>query len=108
MHEPPFATGVLVVFQQFNLLPRTSALENVSAAGVCRRCHPERRPRARHTAAGGPGERGDHPRRTVRPGSSSVAIARALVNQPQLILADDLPAPWMPPPAEDIMQLLSR
>ena len=84
--------GIGFVFQQFNLLPRLSALNNVALpmvyAGASRR---EREVRAQDllTAMG----IGDKPR--SRPSQLSggqqqrVAIARSLANKPSLLLADE-------------------
>ncbi len=81
------------VFQAFNLLPRTTALRNVSLPLVYAEVDPiEREKKAKESlkSAGLDEEFFDHLSNQLSGGQiQRVAIARALVNNPKLILADE-------------------
>ncbi|WP_415907170.1 ABC transporter ATP-binding protein [Oleiharenicola sp. Vm1] len=82
------------VFQGFNLLSRTTALENVELPmlyGARKLTSREMRERAqRNLELVGLGQRADHfPSQLSGGQQQRVAIARALINDPQILLADE-------------------
>ncbi|HUL76742.1 MAG TPA: ABC transporter ATP-binding protein [Vicinamibacteria bacterium] len=101
------------VFQSFNLLPRTTALENVELPLLYNGSHlptDERHRRARALLeAVGLGGRTHHTPAQLSGGQQQrVAIARSLVNSPELVLADEPTGNLDSRTSVEIMEILQR
>ncbi len=98
------------IFQQFNLIPHLTALENVevplSYAGIPRR---KRRERAENLLVTvGLKDRIDHRPAELSGGQQQrVSIARALANEPAILLADEITGALDSKTGEEMMILLS-
>jgi len=97
------------VFQSFNLLPRTPAIENVELPMVYAGSSHRRERALEAFGAVGLRERAGHLPTQLSGGEQQrVAIARALVMSPQIILADEPTGNLDSTTAEEIMGLLER
>lgn len=100
------------VFQNFNLLPRTSAIENVELPLMYARriSSRERRRRAKEVLGKvGLSDRMDHHPGQLSGGQQQrVAIARALVNEPAILMADEPTGNLDSRTSRDVMQLFGQ
>jgi putative ABC transport system ATP-binding protein len=99
------------VFQAFHILPHLTIAQNVELPLVLLGIGPaERRERTMDLlAAVGLGERGGSPPRELSGGElQRVAVARALVHRPALVLADEPTGNLDPDTADVVLQLLAR
>ncbi len=99
------------VFQGFNLLSRTSALENVELPLVYAGTLPSKRKEMAQKAlseVGLEGREHHHPSQLSGGEQQRIAIARALVNQPAILLADEPTGNLDTKTSEEIMGIFQR
>lgn len=105
-----FRSGAVgMIFQSFNLIPSRTALENVELPMIfAGRAPHERRTEARRALQTvGLGGRLDHRPAALSGGENQrVAVARALVNQPDLVLADEPTGNLDSATAREVMTLI--
>ena len=106
-------TKIGFVFQTFNLLARTSALNNARMPLDYSPAHPSDTDSRRHAEKMlqlvGLADRMDHEPAALSGGQQQrVAIARSLINRPQLLLADEPTGNLDSRTTEDLLQMLQR
>jgi macrolide transport system ATP-binding/permease protein len=114
LSEPELATvrsrRIGFVFQSFNLLSRTSALENVELPLFYSGWNREGAQRAAELIAmvGLKGRERNHPNQLSGGQQQRVAIARALINQPAILLADEPTGNLDSKNSAELMEILRR
>ena len=99
------------IFQNFNLLPRLTVAQNVELPMIYQRVRPSARKKKVHEALTEVGLADKHKNRSNRLSGGQIqraAIARALVNQPSLILADEPTGNLDTKTGEEILKLLVK
>jgi macrolide transport system ATP-binding/permease protein len=98
------------VFQSFNLLSRTSALENVELPLFYSVWGPESQTRARELLrlVGLNGRELNHPNQLSGGQQQRVAIARALINRPSIVLADEPTGNLDSTNSAEVMEIIKR
>jgi ABC-type lipoprotein export system ATPase subunit len=99
------------VFQNYNLIPRLTVLENVVLPGLIMEKEQKRLEKKAHSLLKevGIAHRADHKGIHLSGGEQQkVAIARALINDPVLVLADELTGALDSKNSADIMNLLVK
>ena len=96
------------IFQAFNLLPRTTALENVLTPMIYAGIRPDKAKGLAALERVGLRERAHHFGTELSGGEQQrVAVARALINRPQLLLADEPTGNLDLAAGRDVMQILA-
>jgi macrolide transport system ATP-binding/permease protein len=97
------------IFQQFNLLPRQTALENVAMPELYSQAKPDFVLAETLLKSVGLGERMGHRTNELSGGQQQrVAIARSLINQPRVILADEPTGNLDSQSEKEIMAILKK